>query len=487
MRVAIIGGGISGLTAAYELELARKRGADIDWHLYEATDRLGGIIETTREDGFILEGGPDGWVTEKPWARDLAIELGLESDNSSPPTTPPARPTFSSTAQLQPIPDGMRMMVPTDLAALDALRPLQRIAPSRPTQPNPPAPTNSRPPLPSTTNRRHLRPPPLRRRGPRTPSPLRSSAESSAATSTKLSVRAVMARLRRHGARTRHLSSPPSNRRPRKRPSRIFTTLRNGMDSLVDALVAQLPAERIRLLHPLQELVPDEDGGVSHYWAGCWISAATNLRRIRPHRPRRPDGRCREFKIDIRQRRAIVSRTESSCGSAHRSQFRSTRRTCLVGRSREHFHHSTGLWFPRSANFFRPRTLDPEPSLLACTFVDQKFPHRVHQAPGSSAHSSVGAARNALLKKLPTKRSSPRCAQLRATSSAPSPTILHRSTPLAPQPSAIRSRPSRTHRPTRRASSLSLPRPHAPRQRLPRRRPPDLIRDARSAARALIP
>ena len=47
-RIAIIGGGISGLTAAYELELARKRGAEIDWHLYEASNRLGGIIETTR-------------------------------------------------------------------------------------------------------------------------------------------------------------------------------------------------------------------------------------------------------------------------------------------------------------------------------------------------------------------------------------------------------------------------------------------------------
>src|SRR5579875_572446 len=83
-RIAIIGGGISGLTCAYELELARKGGAPIDWHLYEASDRLGGIIETTRhstpEGNYILEGGPDGWVTEKPWARDLAIELGLESE-----------------------------------------------------------------------------------------------------------------------------------------------------------------------------------------------------------------------------------------------------------------------------------------------------------------------------------------------------------------------------------------------------------------------
>ena len=84
MKIAIIGGGISGLTAAYELELARKRGADIDWTLYDPSYCLGGTVQTSpipsREGTFILEGGPDGWITEKPWARDLAIELGLESD-----------------------------------------------------------------------------------------------------------------------------------------------------------------------------------------------------------------------------------------------------------------------------------------------------------------------------------------------------------------------------------------------------------------------
>ena len=121
-RIAIIGGGISGLTAAYELELARKRGADIDWHLYEASNRLGGIIETTRiatpEGEFILEGGPDGWVSEKPWARELAIELGLESELIY--SNDATRKTYILIdGKLQPIPDRMRMMVPEDLSALD--------------------------------------------------------------------------------------------------------------------------------------------------------------------------------------------------------------------------------------------------------------------------------------------------------------------------------------------------------------------------------
>jgi oxygen-dependent protoporphyrinogen oxidase len=107
-RIAIVGGGIAGLCAAYELERARKRGVDLDWQLYEASNRLGGIVETTRHataDGdFILEGGPDGWVSEKPWAHDLAIELGLEKSlihsndatrktySSAPKPAPPTSP-----------------------------------------------------------------------------------------------------------------------------------------------------------------------------------------------------------------------------------------------------------------------------------------------------------------------------------------------------------------------------------------------------------
>ena len=73
----MIGGGIAGLAAAYELNKLQQGGADIDVTLFEASSRLGGIVETVRHDGFVMETGPDAWVTEKPWARELAEELGL--------------------------------------------------------------------------------------------------------------------------------------------------------------------------------------------------------------------------------------------------------------------------------------------------------------------------------------------------------------------------------------------------------------------------
>ena len=72
-RIAVAGGGISGLATAYQLACD-----GVDCTLFEASERLGGIVETVRKDGFVIECGPDSWVTEKPWARELAVELGLE-------------------------------------------------------------------------------------------------------------------------------------------------------------------------------------------------------------------------------------------------------------------------------------------------------------------------------------------------------------------------------------------------------------------------
>lgn len=117
-RVAVVGGGIAGLAAAYELEQRRKAGADIEWTLYEAGERFGGIVETTRCDGFVLEGGPDGWVSEKRGARELAVELGLGDQLIY--TNDAIRKTYVLLdGRLQAMPDGMRLMVPTDLARLE--------------------------------------------------------------------------------------------------------------------------------------------------------------------------------------------------------------------------------------------------------------------------------------------------------------------------------------------------------------------------------
>src|SRR5580704_12261106 len=117
-RVAVIGGGVAGLAAAYELARLARDSKDVQAVLFEASTRLGGIVETVREGGFVIECGPDAWVTEKPWARELAEELGLGDEVMA--SNDATRKTYVLIDnQLQAMPDGMRMMVPSDLSALD--------------------------------------------------------------------------------------------------------------------------------------------------------------------------------------------------------------------------------------------------------------------------------------------------------------------------------------------------------------------------------
>ncbi len=77
-RIAVVGGGIAGLSAAYQLgRLSDEEGFPLDIDLYEASDRLGGAINTIREGPFMLDAGPDSLLTTKPWAIELCRELGL--------------------------------------------------------------------------------------------------------------------------------------------------------------------------------------------------------------------------------------------------------------------------------------------------------------------------------------------------------------------------------------------------------------------------
>jgi protoporphyrinogen/coproporphyrinogen III oxidase len=77
-RIAIIGGGISGLAAAFAIEELRKNvSALLEYVLYESSPRLGGVLRTEHIDGCIVEAGPDSFITEKPWATELCRVLGL--------------------------------------------------------------------------------------------------------------------------------------------------------------------------------------------------------------------------------------------------------------------------------------------------------------------------------------------------------------------------------------------------------------------------
>ncbi len=116
MRVAILGGGIAGLSAAWELEKARSENPDLDYVLYESSAKLGGSIHTEIVDGCVVEGGPDSFLTEKPAAARLCHELGI--GDSLIGSNDAARKTYIVVHnRLVPLPDGLMFMVPDQACA----------------------------------------------------------------------------------------------------------------------------------------------------------------------------------------------------------------------------------------------------------------------------------------------------------------------------------------------------------------------------------
>src|SRR5438105_10158124 len=112
-RIAIISGGICGLSAAFTLEQRRRTRVPLEYVLYESSSRLGGVISTERVDGCLVEAGPDSFLTEKPWAADLCRRLGLAHQLIG--SNDLDRKTYILVrGKLVPIPDGLMFMIPTE-------------------------------------------------------------------------------------------------------------------------------------------------------------------------------------------------------------------------------------------------------------------------------------------------------------------------------------------------------------------------------------
>ena len=113
MKLVVIGGGITGLAAAHRaVELARERGVALDLTLIEARERLGGTIASERVDGFLVEAGPDSFLSEKPWALGLCRRLGVEDRLVR--TDDRFRKVFVwFGGRLHPLPDGFQLLAPT--------------------------------------------------------------------------------------------------------------------------------------------------------------------------------------------------------------------------------------------------------------------------------------------------------------------------------------------------------------------------------------
>jgi len=114
-RIIVAGGGISGLAAAHRLiELSQERKLAVEVLLLEAAERLGGSIKTERIGDFVIEAGPDSFISEKPWALRLCERLGLNSRLVSTNSVN-QKIYVVYKGSLQPLPEGFFLLAPTRL------------------------------------------------------------------------------------------------------------------------------------------------------------------------------------------------------------------------------------------------------------------------------------------------------------------------------------------------------------------------------------
>lgn len=111
-RVVVVGGGITGLTVCYRLRCAaQEQGLPLEVVLLEASGRLGGLLSTAYEQDYVLEQGPDCFLSAKPWGLRLCEDLGLDQEMIS--TTTQHRQSFIvRRGKLLPVPQGFYLMVP---------------------------------------------------------------------------------------------------------------------------------------------------------------------------------------------------------------------------------------------------------------------------------------------------------------------------------------------------------------------------------------
>jgi protoporphyrinogen/coproporphyrinogen III oxidase len=260
-RVAVIGGGISGLAAALRLI---QRAPACELVLFESATRLGGVLSTVEEDGFQVEQSADNFITTVPWGVELCKQLGLADQLVR--TNAAHRHTFVvHRGRLHRLPDGFLMMAPTrlwPLALTPILSPLGKLRAAM---------EYFIPPRRDTSDesmgafvRRRLG----REVFQRLVEPLVSSVY--AADMEKLSVLATLSQFREmeleYGSLIRAMrrrmkgAKKEAGRGDSGARYSMFVTPRNGLSSIVDAIAARLPPRAIRLGAPVERLTRSAGG-----------------------------------------------------------------------------------------------------------------------------------------------------------------------------------------------------------------------------------
>lgn len=348
-KVAILGGGIAGLSAAYFLEKSRRDGAALEWTLFEKSERLGGVIRTEHRDGYVLEAGPDSFLTVKPDAAELCRDLGLGDQLIS--SNDAERKTYIVIkGRLTAIPDGLQFMVPTRIWPMVttplfswgtklrmASELLSSAGVSREDEPV------------GDFVRRHFG----QQMVDRIAEPLLAGVYGGNA--DQLSVRAVLPRFvemeRDSGSLARaavHARKRASAQAQPGQPQTLFTSLKSGMQQMVDTLLAQLPVEFLKLRQQALALkrvgdawqvdTPDESRRFDAVLLAVPAQASTTILK-----PLHPELAANLAKIGYTSSVAVVLAYDR-------------------------------IDLPQGHGFLVPRTEGGK--MMACTFAHRKFPHR---------------------------------------------------------------------------------------------------------------
>ena len=272
MRIAVIGAGIAGLAASYELEKARAAGATVDYTLFEGRNRLGGSLASEIVNGAVLERGPDSFISEKPAAAELCRELGLGAELL--PSNDAERKTYVLVRnRLVPLPDGLMFLVPTKLipTALTRLFSFSTKVRMALELLHPPRRNDRGDEAVAALVERHFGVEAVDRLA----NPLLSGIYGGDA--AQLSARTVLPGLVKmeseYGSLTRGMlaahrqmrarakaAAKDGNARSRPAQRAIFTSLRGGMQQLIDALAARIRPDCVRLSTPVSAIAKVAEG-----------------------------------------------------------------------------------------------------------------------------------------------------------------------------------------------------------------------------------
>jgi len=357
-RIAIIGGGISGLSAAFYLEKARAAGADLEYTLFESGQRLGGSMYSDRVEGCLVEAGPDSFLTEKPWALSLCKELGI-ADQLIGSNDAERKTYIMVNGRLVVMPDGLMFMVPTQLlpTALSSLFSWSTKLRMARELLHPPRPMQTDETVAELVER-HFGAEVVDRLA----DPLLSGVYGGDA--AKLSARAVLPRFvemeEKYGSLSRAmLAAHKKMMATRKHPlPPLFTSLQDGMQQMVDAIAARLDPESIRLRTHILRVYPED----SSWRVAVEMNGEERFDAVLIATPANVAGTLLDG-VDRGLARNLMDITYSSSITVTLGYYKQQ----LAG-------------LPPGFGFLVPRSEGTR--MLACTFVHNKFPHRAPEDKG---------------------------------------------------------------------------------------------------------